>query len=64
MIALQVPIAVFLSFYHQIGALETIDWLRANNADNIGFFINCHGTPFYSHIHHNIPIDYLQCKPL
>ena len=63
-VVLQVPLAVFLSFYHQVGALDTIDWLRYNQAEKVGFYINCHGTPFYSHIHRNITMHSLQCRPL
>lgn len=62
--ALQIPLAIYLSIFHQVGPLDVTDWLRNSSANNVGFFINCHGTPFYSHIHRNIPMDFLQCRPL
>ncbi|OMJ95884.1 hypothetical protein SteCoe_607 [Stentor coeruleus] len=63
-IGLQIPVALFLSLYHQVGPLATMDFLMSQSPTKIGFFINCHGTPFYSHIHKDIPMDFLQCKPL
>lgn len=62
-IALQVPLAVALSFYHQAAPMDTIDWIRDNPVEKVAFYVNCHGTPFYSHVHRNITMDSLHCHP-
>ncbi|CAG9332841.1 unnamed protein product [Blepharisma stoltei] len=62
-ILLQIPIAFYLSIWHQSAPLATTDTLRNENLKSVAFWINCHGTPFYSHIHQNIPMDFLHCEP-
>jgi GPI mannosyltransferase 3 len=64
LILLQLPIGIFLTFYHQAGPLDVIDWIRNNEVTSVGFFTMCHSTPYYSHVHRNITMDFLQCKPL
>ena len=60
----QFCLAMFLSLYHQVGPLALMDTLQSSSASSIGFYINCHGTPFYSHLHSPIPMKFLQCRPL
>lgn len=58
---------LFLSVWnsiYQIGALPLMDYLRTKkNSESIYFFTNCHATPFYSHIHKNITMDFPVCPP-
>jgi phosphatidylinositol glycan class B len=59
----QIGIALFLSLFHQVAPLAVMDFLQTSQASSVGFFINCHGTPFYSHLHRDIPMRFLQCRP-
>lgn len=60
----QVCLGLFLSLYHQVGPLALMDTLQSISPSSISFYINCHGTPFYSHLHSPIPMKFLQCRPL
>lgn len=64
LVALQVPVWVFLSLYHQVGPLAVTDSLRSRDPQSVGFLIGCHDAPYYSHIHKNIPMRFLHCEPL
>lgn len=33
------------------------------NVTNILFLTPCHATPYYSTVHHNIPMRFLDCSP-
>lgn len=63
---------VYLSTTHQRGTLEVMPKLEniaRNYRDNDGsnarflFLLPCHSTPFYSHIHTNITMDFVRCDP-
>lgn len=48
----------------KIGSLPVMDKLRnMDNAASIGFFTDCHHTPYYSFIHRNISMDFPDCSP-
>ena len=64
LIFIQIPVFVYLGYFHQLGALKATDLLRNEDPSSVAFWVNCHGTPFYSHMHKNIPMSFLRCEPL
>ena len=64
-IALQVPVAVYTSQWHQSAPLATVDYLRNEGAKSVDFWLDCHLTPFHSHFHKsNTELHFLDCSPL
>ncbi|OQR87527.1 GPI mannosyltransferase [Achlya hypogyna] len=59
--------AIFLARYHQRAPLDVLDHLRdavqRDPAASIDLFLPCHATPFYSHIHRNVPMWSPSCAP-
>mmetsp|Transcript_19007 Transcript_19007/g.34530 ORF Transcript_19007/g.34530 Transcript_19007/m.34530 type:complete len:214 (-) Transcript_19007:2928-3569(-) len=62
-IVLNVPAIIYLSLWHQVAPLATMDFLRTQPVTSALFLVNCHGTPFYSHLHNPIPLYFLHCEP-
>ncbi|KAJ1947825.1 glycosylphosphatidylinositol anchor biosynthesis [Kickxella alabastrina] len=61
-----VPATLYLNLVHQRGVIDVLSYLRrqpANDLTGIGFLMPCHSTPFYSHLHRNIPMWFLACEP-
>lgn len=59
-----VILTLYLSLVHQSGphaATRHLSTLKDSNG--ILFLTPCHGTQFYSHIHWNIPMKFLECPP-
>ncbi|OQR88481.1 GPI mannosyltransferase [Thraustotheca clavata] len=58
---------IYFGRYHQCAPLDVMDFLREAVQDEpdaaIDFFLPCHATPFYSHIHRNIPMWFPDCSP-
>ncbi|XP_014211663.1 GPI mannosyltransferase 3-like [Copidosoma floridanum] len=60
---------IFFSYFYQHGAMSVIENLRhdvqTTNSSNINiiFLTNCHATPYYSHLHLNVPMRFLTCEP-
>ncbi|KAI8811203.1 Alg9-like mannosyltransferase family-domain-containing protein [Cladochytrium replicatum] len=63
--------AYYLGMVHQRGVLDA-EFYRYPHAtndhpgtamDGILFLMPCHSTPYYSHIHRNIPMRFLSCEP-
>ncbi|KAJ2319596.1 glycosylphosphatidylinositol anchor biosynthesis, partial [Coemansia sp. RSA 2704] len=59
--------ALYLNLVHQRGVVDVMKHLRqgarAGDVSDIGFLMPCHSTPFYSHLHVNIPMWFLSCEP-
>ncbi|EQC29704.1 hypothetical protein SDRG_12704 [Saprolegnia diclina VS20] len=60
--------AVYFSRYHNRGALDVVDHLRAalheqHDAASVDFFMTCHATPYYSHLHRNASLWFPDCSP-
>ncbi|KAJ2409205.1 glycosylphosphatidylinositol anchor biosynthesis [Coemansia sp. RSA 2526] len=59
--------ALYLNTVHQRGVVDVMSYLRqgaqTGSVTNIGFLMPCHSTPFYSHLHANIPMWFLSCEP-
>jgi len=62
---MNVIVAMYLSLVHQAGPNAVMNYLSSQCHDSRGILIltPCHGTPFYSHLHWNIPMKFLQCPP-
>ncbi|KAJ2600190.1 glycosylphosphatidylinositol anchor biosynthesis [Coemansia sp. RSA 1721] len=62
-----IPATLYLNLVHQRGVVDVFKYLRhevaSNNVSQIGFLMPCHSTPFYSHLHKNIPMWFLSCEP-
>ncbi|KAJ1812186.1 glycosylphosphatidylinositol anchor biosynthesis [Coemansia sp. RSA 2598] len=64
-----VPATLYLDLVHQRGVVDVLKYLRtqASSPDNavsqIGFLMPCHSTPFYSHLHKDLPMWFLSCEP-
>ncbi|XP_078702493.1 GPI alpha-1,2-mannosyltransferase 3-like isoform X2 [Branchiostoma floridae x Branchiostoma belcheri] len=61
------PLALYTSLVHQRGTVDVMSYL-SQQADRQGhtsvlFLMPCHSTPFYSHVHHNISMRFLECPP-
>ncbi|KAI9500144.1 Alg9-like mannosyltransferase family-domain-containing protein [Coemansia spiralis] len=62
-----VPAILYVNLVHQRGVIDVLKHLRqgaqAGNVTGIGFLMPCHSTPFYSHLHRDIPMWFLSCEP-
>ncbi|KAI8926169.1 Alg9-like mannosyltransferase family-domain-containing protein [Entophlyctis helioformis] len=58
---------LYLSRVHQSGVLRVMDWLRhevrSGHVEDILFLMPCHSTPYYSHLHRDIPMRFVTCEP-
>ncbi|KAJ2631274.1 glycosylphosphatidylinositol anchor biosynthesis [Coemansia sp. RSA 1290] len=59
--------AFYLNLVHQRGVVDVVKHLRqgalSGTVQSVGFLMPCHSTPFYSHLHVNIPMWFLSCEP-
>eukprot|EP00831_Metopus_contortus_P019573 TRINITY_DN18507_c0_g1_i2.p1 TRINITY_DN18507_c0_g1~~TRINITY_DN18507_c0_g1_i2.p1 ORF type:complete len:302 (-),score=17.72 TRINITY_DN18507_c0_g1_i2:4-909(-) len=57
-------LGIFNSVY-RVGSLKIMDELRdlGEQVDSVYFFTDCHATPFYSHLHRDIKMDFPACPP-
>ncbi|GFP85497.1 GPI mannosyltransferase 3 [Phtheirospermum japonicum] len=62
-----IPMALYMSMVHQRGAEDVMNYLseeaKENKVQNILFLTPCHATPYYSTLHQNIPMRFLDCTP-
>lgn len=62
-----IPMALYMTMVHQRGTEDVMNYLakEANqrNVKSVLFLMPCHSTPFYSTLHHNIPMRFLDCSP-
>ncbi|KAJ3323239.1 hypothetical protein HDV06_002006 [Boothiomyces sp. JEL0866] len=60
-------IGYYFSRYHKSGVLQVAKYLRhqayKGRVKSVLFLMPCHSTPFYSHMHLNIPMRYITCEP-
>ncbi|KAK3247557.1 hypothetical protein CYMTET_42947 [Cymbomonas tetramitiformis] len=65
----QVPLALYLSMVHQRGTVAVMPLLAQEAASGrvrgggMMFLTPCHSTPYTSHIHQRVPLDFLDCSP-
>lgn len=62
--------AWYLGMVHQRGTLDVMPKLgkllredTSKGAPSITFLMPCHSTPYYSHIHQNVTMNFLTCEP-
>ena len=65
----------YVSIYHQSSPMKIMRFLRNEKHQNDGleiagrplksvhFLMPCHSTPYYSHLHQNIPMWFIDCSP-
>nr|GMC90353.1 GPI mannosyltransferase 3 [Ipomoea batatas] len=61
------PMALYMSMVHQRGTEDVMNYLSVEAVDgnvrNILFLTPCHATPYYSTLHRNVPMRFLDCTP-
>ncbi|XP_031128009.1 GPI mannosyltransferase 3 isoform X3 [Ipomoea triloba] len=59
------PMALYMSTVHQRGTEDVMNYLSVEAVDgnvrNILFLTPCHATPYYSTLHRNLPMRFLDC---
>ncbi|KAJ5075100.1 gpi mannosyltransferase 3 [Anaeramoeba ignava] len=71
LIITQLGQGVYLGYVHQKGRIDVFSFIQKetesfeqkNQEISVLFLTPCHSTPFYSHIHKNISMDFLDCSP-
>ncbi|CAN7121348.1 hypothetical protein BRARA_B00571 [Brassica rapa] len=62
-----VPMALYMSLFHQRGTEDAMNYLSEEaykgRVKSILFLMPCHSTPYYSTLHSNIPMLFLDCTP-
>ncbi|KAL0681051.1 hypothetical protein Bca4012_047898 [Brassica carinata] len=62
-----VPMALYMSLFHQRGTEDAMNYLSEEaykgRIKSILFLMPCHSTPYYSTLHSNIPMQFLDCTP-
>jgi phosphatidylinositol glycan class B len=60
-------IGFYFSRVHKRGIIDVTNWIRkeayAGNITSVLYLMPCHSTPFYSHIHIDIPMRFITCEP-
>ncbi|XP_002976970.2 GPI mannosyltransferase 3 [Selaginella moellendorffii] len=61
------PTALYTSLVHQRGSEAVMEYLGKEATDqrveSIAFLTQCHATPFYSSLHKDLPMRFLDCSP-
>ncbi|CAI9782990.1 unnamed protein product [Fraxinus pennsylvanica] len=61
------PMALYMSTVHQRGTEDVMNYLSVeainNKVESILFLMPCHATPYYSTLHRNLPMRFLDCTP-
>ncbi|XP_033097006.1 GPI mannosyltransferase 3-like isoform X2 [Anneissia japonica] len=59
--------ALYTGLVHQRGAIHVMEYLRwvaaSGGTASVMFLMPCHSTPYYSYIHTNITMRFLECPP-
>ncbi|KAH6794413.1 Alg9-like mannosyltransferase family [Perilla frutescens var. hirtella] len=62
-----IPMALYMSLIHQRGTEDAMNYLaeeaRENKVESILFLTPCHATPYYSTLHRDLPMRFLDCTP-
>ncbi|KAL8556966.1 hypothetical protein ACS0TY_004442 [Phlomoides rotata] len=62
-----IPMALYMSTVHQRGTEDVMNYLakeaQENKVKSILFLTPCHATPYYSTLHYNLPMRFLDCTP-
>ncbi|XP_042486674.1 mannosyltransferase APTG1 [Macadamia integrifolia] len=67
LLATNIPMALYMSLVHQRGSEDVMNFLSKEALDekvkSILFLMPCHATPYYSTLHYNISMRFLDCSP-
>jgi len=65
LLLVNVPMALYLSTIHQAAPIGVMEYVSDNiqNNESVHFLMPCHSTPYYSHVHRNISMKFLDCSP-
>ncbi|KAL1205964.1 Mannosyltransferase APTG1 [Cardamine amara subsp. amara] len=67
LLATNIPMALYMSLFHQRGTEDAMNYLSEEaykgRVKSILFLMPCHSTPYYSTLHRNIPMQFLDCTP-
>ncbi|XP_059637560.1 mannosyltransferase APTG1 isoform X2 [Cornus florida] len=67
LVATNIPMAFYMSLVHQRGTEDVMNYLSKEALNgkvrNILFLTPCHATPYYSTLHRNLPMRFLDCSP-
>lgn len=62
-----IPMALYMSLVHQRGTEDVMNYLSKEalneKVKSILFLMPCHATPYYSALHRNLPMRFLDCSP-
>ncbi|XP_027331577.1 GPI mannosyltransferase 3 [Abrus precatorius] len=62
-----IPMALYMSLVHQRGPEDIMNHLAREalhgKVKSILFLTPCHATPYYSMLHHSLPMQFLDCTP-
>ncbi|XP_026405956.1 GPI mannosyltransferase 3-like isoform X1 [Papaver somniferum] len=61
------PMALYMSLVHQRGSEDVMNFLShealEDRVKSVLFLTPCHATPYYSTLHRNLPMRFLDCSP-
>ncbi|GMH01018.1 hypothetical protein Nepgr_002857 [Nepenthes gracilis] len=67
LLATNIPMALYMSLVHQRGSEDVMLFLSREaskgEVSRVLFLMPCHATPYYSALHHNLPMRFLDCTP-
>ncbi|KAK9097974.1 hypothetical protein Syun_025019 [Stephania yunnanensis] len=67
LLSTNLPMALYMSLVHQRGSEDVMYFLSKEERDDkvrsVLFLTPCHATPYYSALHRNLPMRFLDCSP-
>ncbi|XP_020115189.1 GPI mannosyltransferase 3-like isoform X1 [Ananas comosus] len=67
LVVTNIPMALYMSLVHQRGTEDAMSYLSEEahygRVKSILFLMPCHSTPYYSTLHCNLPMRFLDCTP-
>ncbi|KAH1201364.1 GPI mannosyltransferase 3 [Glycine max] len=67
LLATNIRMALYMSLVHRRGPEDVMNHLAREalhgKVKSILFLMPCHATPYYSMLHHNLPMQFLDCTP-
>ncbi|CAN1841556.1 Mannosyltransferase APTG1 [Linum perenne] len=67
LLATNIPMALYMSLVHQRGTEDVMIYLskeaRGDKVSSILFLMPCHASPYYSSLHYDVPMCFLDCTP-
>ncbi|KAF8033804.1 hypothetical protein BT93_C0153 [Corymbia citriodora subsp. variegata] len=67
LLATNIPMGLYMSLVHQRGSEDVMNFLSREAAKDrvksVLFLMPCHATPYYSTLHRDLPMRFLDCSP-